>query len=108
MYFEKAINHIWMLCPLWLGLTQWRGDTDAVSIPVSVMMSRKEMKKLFKGVFMLMISGFHASFYITCDYGLYWLLDMLSTFFKKNLAAPGKSFLLFLLYILHVKLYLIK
>nr|XP_034321103.1 DC-STAMP domain-containing protein 2 isoform X1 [Crassostrea gigas] len=46
------------------------------------------MKSLFKGVFMLLISGSHAAFYMMCDYGLYWLLEMLRRFFTKNIGAP--------------------
>lgn len=57
---------------------------------VTVGMARREMKSLFKGVFMLLISGSHAAFYMMCDYGLYWLLDMLRRFFTKNIAAPGQ------------------
>lgn len=55
------------------------------------------MKSLFKGVFMLLISGSHAAFYMMCDYGLYWLLEMLRRFFTKNIGAPGQySYVMYL------------
>lgn len=60
------------------------------------------MKSLFKGVFMLLISGSHAAFYMMCDYGLYWLLEMLRRFFTKNIGAPGQ----YSKYFSNVKLFL--
>lgn len=77
---------------------------------VSVGITRKEMKSLFKGVFMLLISGSHAAFYMMCDYGLYWLLEMLRRFFTKNIGAPGQySYVMYLhvfKYFSNVKLFL--
>lgn len=42
---------------------------------------RKEMKLLFKGVFMFLISGFYVVFYMMCDYGLYWFNDRFDNFY---------------------------
>lgn len=72
------------------------------------MMARREMKSLFKGIFMLLISGSHAAFYMMCDYGLYWLLDMLRRFFTKKIAAPGQYWYVMysFKYFLNAKLFL--
>ncbi|XP_062576153.1 DC-STAMP domain-containing protein 2-like [Saccostrea cucullata] len=51
-------------------------------------MALREIKALAKGLFLLLISGCHTGFYLLCDYGLYWLLNMLKGFFSKKIAAP--------------------
>jgi hypothetical protein len=52
-------------------------------------LARREIKALAKGLILLLISMSHAGFYIMCDFGLYWILDMLNGFFSKKIAPPG-------------------
>lgn len=59
---------------------------------------------------MFLISGFYVVFYMMCDYGLYWLLEMFRRFFIKNIGVLGQYFYVMYLYVfkyfLNVKLFL--
>ncbi|XP_059165100.1 DC-STAMP domain-containing protein 2-like [Physella acuta] len=43
----------------------------------SYMMTKSEIKKLIKGVMFWLFAAFHATYYIICDYGLYWILSLI-------------------------------
>ncbi|XP_069113575.1 DC-STAMP domain-containing protein 2-like [Argopecten irradians] len=45
----------------------------------SIRLARREKSKLAKGIMMLVVNLIYTSFYIICDYSLYWLLDLLRT-----------------------------
>ncbi|KAK7011317.1 DC-STAMP domain-containing protein 2, partial [Biomphalaria glabrata] len=42
----------------------------------SHLMTKKELKKMLKGLLFWSFSAFSATYYIVCDYGLYWILDL--------------------------------
>jgi hypothetical protein len=43
----------------------------------SIVLTKPERRKLLMGLIMLIVTMLHASFYLICDYGLYWTLNML-------------------------------
>ncbi|XP_041370273.1 DC-STAMP domain-containing protein 2-like [Gigantopelta aegis] len=43
----------------------------------SLWLTRQEAKKMFKGIVMLVFSVVHGTFFMMCDYGLYWLLHLI-------------------------------
>ncbi len=58
-------------------------------VVASLRLARPERKKLLAGVVMLIATALHAGFYVACDYGLYWILNMVRVHGELKLHPPG-------------------
>lgn len=54
-------------------------------------MAAKEKQKLARGLLLLTLTGFHAGFYLLCDYGLYWILDIIRKHFRMRVSHASKK-----------------
>ena len=55
-------------------------------------MVRSEKVKLLAGIIVFLGTALHAGFYLSCDYGLYWLLSMIRFHGKLKTANGSKIY----------------